>query len=115
MNLEKPCGVSGGLSTFHYGVNSRSAEHPLTPKPFRRRTMIQPRSTALSQTESAMAHVETRDEKLEMRLTPSAKLILKTAASAIRAFAVDAKDDGARSFYEDFGFTPLPSDTYHLF
>ena len=30
-----------------------------------------------------MAHVETRDEKLEMRLTPSAKQILKTAASAM--------------------------------
>jgi len=30
-----------------------------------------------------MAHTETRDEKLEMRLTPSAKQILKTAASAM--------------------------------
>jgi GNAT superfamily N-acetyltransferase len=35
--------------------------------------------------------------------------------AGIRAFAVHAKDDGARSFYEHFGFTPLPSDTYHLF
>jgi len=30
-----------------------------------------------------MAHVETRDEKIEMRLTPSAKQILKIAASAM--------------------------------
>jgi uncharacterized protein (DUF1778 family) len=30
-----------------------------------------------------MAHAETRNEKLEMRLTPSAKQILKTAASAL--------------------------------
>jgi len=30
-----------------------------------------------------MAHPETRDEKLEMRLTPSAKQILKTAALAM--------------------------------
>jgi uncharacterized protein (DUF1778 family) len=30
-----------------------------------------------------MAQIETRDEKLEMRLTPSAKQILKTAASAM--------------------------------
>ena len=30
-----------------------------------------------------MAHTETRDEKLEMRLTPSAKQILKTAALAM--------------------------------
>jgi len=33
----------------------------------------------------------------------------------IRAFAVHAKDDGAREFYEHFGFIPLPSDPYHLF
>ena len=30
-----------------------------------------------------MAHVETRDEKLDLRLTPSAKQILKTAALAM--------------------------------
>lgn len=35
--------------------------------------------------------------------------------AGIRAFAVHAKDDDARSFYEHFGFTPLPSDPYHLF
>jgi hypothetical protein len=33
----------------------------------------------------------------------------------IRAFAVHAKDDDARRFYEHFGFLPLPSDPYHLF
>lgn len=35
--------------------------------------------------------------------------------AGIRAFAVHAKDDEARAFYEHFGFTPLPSDPYHLF
>ena len=35
--------------------------------------------------------------------------------AGIRVFAVHAKDDEARSFYEHFGFTPLPSDPYHLF
>jgi len=35
--------------------------------------------------------------------------------AGIRAFAVHAKDDEARLFYEHFGFTPLPSDPYHLF
>jgi predicted N-acetyltransferase YhbS len=35
--------------------------------------------------------------------------------AGIRAFAVHAKDDEAKSFYEHFGFTPLPSDSYHLF
>jgi GNAT superfamily N-acetyltransferase len=35
--------------------------------------------------------------------------------AGIRAFAVHAKDDAARSFYEHFGFSPLPSDPYHLF
>jgi len=36
--------------------------------------------------------------------------------AGIRAFAVHAKDDAARLFYEDFGFSPLPrSDAYHLF
>jgi GNAT superfamily N-acetyltransferase len=33
----------------------------------------------------------------------------------IRAFAVHAKDDEAKAFYEHFGFSPLPSDPYHLF
>ena len=35
--------------------------------------------------------------------------------AGIRAFTVHAKDDEARSFYEHFGCTPLPSDSYHLF
>ena len=35
--------------------------------------------------------------------------------AGIRGFAVHAKDDDARAFYEHFGFTPLPSDPYHLF
>lgn len=35
--------------------------------------------------------------------------------AGIRAFAVHAQDDAARSFYEHFGFSPLPSDPYHLF
>ena len=35
--------------------------------------------------------------------------------AGIRAFAVHAKDDQARAFYEHFGFTPSPSDPYHLF
>ena len=37
------------------------------------------------------------------------------AIAGIRAFAVHAKDDEAKSFFEHFGFTPLPSDPYHLF
>lgn len=35
--------------------------------------------------------------------------------AGIRTFAVHAKDDEARTFYEHFSFTPLPSDPYHLF
>jgi GNAT superfamily N-acetyltransferase len=35
--------------------------------------------------------------------------------AGIRAFAVHAKDNTARAFYEHFGFSPLPSDPYHLF
>ena len=35
--------------------------------------------------------------------------------AGIRAFAARAKVDEARAFYEHFGFTPLPSDPYHLF
>ena len=35
--------------------------------------------------------------------------------AGIRAFAVHAKDDEARAFYQHFGFSPLPSDPYHLF
>ena len=35
--------------------------------------------------------------------------------AGIRAFAVHAKDDEAKSFYEHFDFVPSPSDPYHLF
>jgi GNAT superfamily N-acetyltransferase len=33
----------------------------------------------------------------------------------IRAFAVHAKDDAARSFYAKFGFTESPTDPLHLY
>jgi GNAT superfamily N-acetyltransferase len=35
--------------------------------------------------------------------------------AGIRAFAVHAKDDTAKSFYERFDFVASPSDPYHLF
>jgi GNAT superfamily N-acetyltransferase len=35
--------------------------------------------------------------------------------AGIRAFAVHAKDDVAKSFYERFDFVASPSDPYHLF
>lgn len=35
--------------------------------------------------------------------------------AGIRAFAVHAKDDEARAFYEHFDFVASPSDPYHLF
>jgi GNAT superfamily N-acetyltransferase len=45
--------------------------------------------------------------------------ILRTLEAAdiagIRAFAVHAKDDTAKAFYERFDFIASPSDPYHLF
>jgi GNAT superfamily N-acetyltransferase len=35
--------------------------------------------------------------------------------AGIRAFAVHAKDEPAREFYEHFGFVPSPTDPLHLF
>jgi GNAT superfamily N-acetyltransferase len=35
--------------------------------------------------------------------------------AGIRAFAVHAKDDQARAFYEHFDFVSSPADPYHLF
>jgi GNAT superfamily N-acetyltransferase len=35
--------------------------------------------------------------------------------AGIRAFAVHAKDDQAKCFYEHFDFVPSPTDPYHLF
>jgi GNAT superfamily N-acetyltransferase len=35
--------------------------------------------------------------------------------AGIRAFAVHAKDDDARKFYEKFDFIPSPTDPMHLF
>jgi predicted N-acetyltransferase YhbS len=35
--------------------------------------------------------------------------------AGIRAFAVHAKDDEARAYYERFGFLPSPGDPFHLF
>jgi GNAT superfamily N-acetyltransferase len=34
---------------------------------------------------------------------------------AVYAIVVDAKDDKARAFYQDFGFQPLPSRPFRLF
>jgi GNAT superfamily N-acetyltransferase len=45
--------------------------------------------------------------------------MLRTLSAAeiagIRAFAVHAKDDDAKAFYERFDFIPSPADPYHLF
>jgi len=45
--------------------------------------------------------------------------MLRTLGAAdiagIRAFAVHAKDDEARTFYEHFDFVASPTDPYHLF
>lgn len=45
--------------------------------------------------------------------------LLRTLSAAdiagIRAFAVHAKDEGARSFYEHFDFVASPTDPMHLF
>jgi GNAT superfamily N-acetyltransferase len=45
--------------------------------------------------------------------------LLRTLRAAdiagIRAFAVHAKDDAARAFYEHFDFAPSPADSLHLF
>jgi GNAT superfamily N-acetyltransferase len=45
--------------------------------------------------------------------------LLRTLQAAdiagIRAFAVHAKDDEARAFYEHFDFMPSPTDPMHLF
>jgi hypothetical protein len=35
--------------------------------------------------------------------------------AGIRAFAVHAKNEGARRFYERFDFIPSPTDPMHLF
>ena len=35
--------------------------------------------------------------------------------AGIRAFAVHAKDDQAKAFYERFNFAPSPTDPYHLY
>jgi GNAT superfamily N-acetyltransferase len=35
--------------------------------------------------------------------------------AGIRAFAVHAKDEDARRFYEHFDFIPSPADPMHLF
>lgn len=43
------------------------------------------------------------------------RTLLAADIAGIRAFAVHAKDDEAGAFYQHFGFTPLPSDPYHLF
>ncbi len=45
--------------------------------------------------------------------------MLRTLGAAdiagIRAFAVHAKDDTAKSFYQRFDFQPSPTDPYHLY
>lgn len=38
-----------------------------------------------------------------------------TSRASVRAFAVHAKDEEARSFYQKFDFIPSPTDPMHLF
>ena len=56
-------------------------------------------------------------KKLGAGLLKDAMLRTLQAAdiAGIRAFAVHAKDDEARAFYEHFDFFPSPTDPYHLF
>lgn len=56
-------------------------------------------------------------KKLGAGLLKDAMLRTLQAAeiAGIRAFAVHAKDDEARSFYEHFDFFSSPTDPYHLF
>ena len=61
--------------------------------------------------------LEYHGRKLGAGLLKDAMLRTLQAAdiAGIRAFAVHAKDDAARSFYEHFDFVPSPTDPYHLF
>lgn len=45
----------------------------------------------------------------------NSRLLEASAIAGIRVLAVHAIDEGARSFYEHFGFRPSPSDPLHLF
>jgi GNAT superfamily N-acetyltransferase len=60
---------------------------------------------------------EHQGKKLGAGLLKDAMLRTLQAAdiAGIRAFAVHAKDDGARAFYEHFDFVAAPTDPYHLF
>lgn len=61
--------------------------------------------------------VSWQGKKLGSGLLKDAMLRTLQAAdiAGIRAFAVHAKDDEAKAFYEHFDFVPSPSDPYHLF
>ena len=50
-----------------------------------------------------------------MQRTLRAADIAGIRAFVVHAKVVHAKDDQAKAFYEHFGFSPLPSDSYHLF
>lgn len=43
------------------------------------------------------------------------RTLIAADIAGIRAFGVHAKDDGARTYYERFGFIASPSDPFHLF
>ena len=44
-----------------------------------------------------------------------ARALAAADIAGVRAFAVNAKHDNARSFYEHFNFMPSPTDPRHLF
>lgn len=44
-----------------------------------------------------------------------ARTLAAAEIAGLRAFAVHAKDDEARRFYEHFDFVPSPTDPMHLF
>jgi GNAT superfamily N-acetyltransferase len=61
--------------------------------------------------------VDWQGKRLGSGLLKDAMLRTLQAAdiAGIRAFAVHAKDDEAKAFYERFDFVASPSDPYHLF
>jgi len=62
-------------------------------------------------------HKDWQGKKVGAGLLKDAMLRTMQAAdiAGIRAFAVHAKDESARTFYQHFDFLPSPTDPLHLF
>jgi GNAT superfamily N-acetyltransferase len=108
-------GIVDGVVVGYYSLAAGQVEYVDAPERLRKGLASHPVPIMLL-ARLAIA-VSCQGQGLGAGLLKDAMLRTLQAAeiAGIRAFAVHAKDDQARAFYEHFDFVSSPADPYHLF